>query len=177
MTSTQRVWLTSEAHDRLQAELACLLAPPTTTTPEDPGSTDSAVDRARRRASRIRELQELLAKAVVGEDPPNDGLAEPGMVLTIRYDDTADEETFLLGLRDVEQSDLDENLQSNRDDLEVYSPASPLGMAVIGARAGDQRSYRVPNGTTVRVTLLNAVPYGHHRTRRAMTTNGSRATS
>jgi transcription elongation GreA/GreB family factor len=96
------------------------------------------------------------------------------MVLTIRYDDTADEETFLLGLRDVEQSDLDENLGSNRDDLEVYSPTSPLGMAVIGARAGDQRSYRVPNGTTVRVTLLNAVPYGHHRTRRAMTTNGTR---
>jgi transcription elongation factor GreA len=43
------------------------------------------------------------------------------MVLTIRYDDTADEETFLLGLRDAEQTD--------RGDLEVYSPTSPLGTA------------------------------------------------
>lgn len=182
MTSTERVWLTPEAHDRLQAELTSLLAPRPTTTPKDPvsnstDSTDSAVDNARRRAARVRELQELLAKAVVGEDPPNDGIAEPGMVLVIRYDDTADEETFLLGLRDVGQSDLEENLGSNRDDLEVYSPTSPLGMAVTGARPGDQRSYQVPNGTTVRVTLLNAVPYGQHRTRHSATTHGSRATS
>jgi transcription elongation GreA/GreB family factor len=176
MTSTQRVWLTPEAHDRLQAELTSLLAPRPTTSPEDPTSAnpDSAVDTARRRAARVRELQELLAKAVVGEDPPNDGVAEPGMVLTVRYDDTADEETFLLGLRDVEQSDLDERAGS--DDLEVYSPTSPLGTAVTGARPGDQRSYQVPNGTTVRVTLLYAVPYGQHRTGSA-SRNGSRVTS
>jgi transcription elongation GreA/GreB family factor len=175
MTSTHRVWLTPEAHDRLQAELAALLAPRTTTAPgdsahsgtEDSGTVDSGtVDTARRRAARVRELQELLGKAAVGEDPPDDGVAEPGMVLTVRYDDTADEDTFLLGLRDVEQAG-----------LEVYSPTSPLGMAVTGARPGDQRSYRVPNGTTVRVTLLDAVPYGHHRSSRSATANGSRTAS
>lgn len=141
---TEHIWLTPDAHRRLQTELAALRAP---------AALDD-VDAARRRAVRIREIQELLANAVVGEDPPNDGVAEPGMVLTIRYDDTAEEEVFLLGLRDAEQGD-----------LEVYSPISPLGTAITGARKGEQRAYQVPNGTTVRVTLLDAVPYGHHQTR------------
>jgi transcription elongation GreA/GreB family factor len=154
MTSTERVWLTPEAHDRLQAELTDLLAP----REEPDGDTDNAVENARRRTARVRRLQELLARATVGEDPPNDGVAEPGMVLTVRYDDTADEEMFLLGLRDAERSATD----TDHDDLEVYSPTSPLGMAVTGASPGDQRSYQVPNGTTVRVTVLDAVPYGHH---------------
>ena len=148
MTSTERVWLTPEARDRLHAELRSLLAP----TPRDSSADSAAV-----RASRIRQLQELLANAAAGQDPPEDGVAEPGMVLTIRYDDTADEETFLLGLRAAEHPDLDQ------DDLEVYSPTSPLGTALTGARPGDRRSYRVPNGTTVHVTLLHAIPYSQHR--------------
>ena len=143
-----RTWLTPEAHERLQAELAALRAPATT-------AEDAGVETVHRRAARVRELQELLANAVVGEDPPDDGVAEPGMVLTVRYDDTGEEETFLLGLRDAEQTG---------DDVEVYSPLSPLGTAVAGARPGEQRSYRVPGGATVRVTLVDAVPYGHYRT-------------
>ena len=142
-------WLTPEAHDRLRAELAVLLAPAA------PPPDDTGAETVHRRAARVRELRELLANAVVGEDPPDDGVAEPGMVLTVRYDDTGEEETFLLGLRDAEQTG---------DDVEVYSPGSPLGMAVTGARRGERRSYRVPNGATVRVTLVDAVPYGHHRT-------------
>jgi transcription elongation factor GreA len=134
---TDRIWLTPEAHRRLQSELAALSVPAT------PGD----VDAVRRRAARVREIRELLTRAVVGEDPPNDGIAEPGMVLTIRYDDTTEEETFLLALRDAEQGE-----------LEVYSPISPLGTAITGAHKGEQRSYQVPNGTTVRVTLLDAVP-------------------
>lgn len=148
MTSTGRVWLTPEAHERLQAELTSLL------TPHPDGTAGQTADTAR-----IHHLQRLLTNAVVGQDPPNDGVAEPGMVLTIRYDDTADEETFLLGLRAAEHPD--------STTLEVYSPTSPLGTALTGARPGDQRSYQVPNGTTVHVTLLHAVPYGQHRAQHA----------
>ena len=52
--------------------------------------------------ARIQQIHDLLVNAVVGEDPPNDGIAEPDMVLTIRYDDTGDTETFLLGVRGAE---------------------------------------------------------------------------
>jgi transcription elongation factor GreA len=145
---TGSIWLTPEARDRLQTELTALLTPDTSNAPEEPSDTHT-------RAARIRQLQELLANATAGQDPPDDGIAEPGMVLTIRYDDTADEETFLLGLRAAEHLD--------SAGLEVFSPTSPLGVALTGARPGDRRSYQVPNGTTVHVTLLNAVPYSQHR--------------
>lgn len=149
MTSSQRAWMTRETRDRLEAELAALTAPLT---------DDDAVDWAERQArqARIRQIHDLLNNAVVGEDPPDDGVAEPGMVLTVRYDDTGDTETFLLGVRDAEQGE-----------LEVYSTESPLGAAVTGARRGEQRSYRVPSGATVAVTVLDAVPHGLHQGQRA----------
>lgn len=153
MTSTEPVWLTPQAHARLRDELARLLAP-RPVRGGDQGA-EQAVDRDEatiRRQQRIREILDLLDNAVVGQDPPDDGIAEGGMVLTVRYDDTDEVETFLLGMRDAEHSD-----------LEVYSPRSPLGMALTGARQGEQRAFRVPNGATLRVTLLAAVPYGQHR--------------
>ena len=88
---------------------------------------------------------------MVGEDPPDDGVAEPGMVLTVRYDDTGEIETFLLGVRGVEDADID-----------VYSMQSPLGRAIAGAHVGEQRTYSIPSGANLPVTLLKAVPYGMH---------------
>lgn len=138
-TAAQQVWLTPAAHQRLENELAELHAE------HDPATRAE-------RTERIRQIQSLLNHAVVGEDPPDDGVAEPGMVLTIRYDD-GDTETFLLGVREVEHD----------SELEVYSPGSPLGTALLGARRGEQCSFRTPNGRTVAVTLLDAVPYGRHQ--------------
>jgi transcription elongation GreA/GreB family factor len=92
-----------------------------------------------------------LVHAVVGEDPPDDGIAEPGMVVTIRYDDTGDTETFLLGVRGPEYGD-----------MEVYSNQSPLGAAIMGARPGERRTFTLPSGANLTVTLLKAVPYGIH---------------
>ncbi|MGV0625614.1 GreA/GreB family elongation factor [Mycolicibacter minnesotensis] len=145
MTDTQGVWMTQQAKDRLLAELAELSA-----AQPDSGGDDLAESQARQ--ARIHQIHGLLAVAVVGQDPPDDGVAEPGMVLTVRYSD-GDTETFLLGVRDDDQSG-----------LEVYSPQSPLGMAIAGARRGEERSYQVPSGASVSVTLLDAVPYGVHQT-------------
>ena len=90
----------------------------------------------------------LLPNAIVGQNPPDDGIAEPGMVLTIRYDETGETETFLLGVRGAEDAD-----------IEVYSPQSPLGSAIVGARAGEQRTYATASGANAPVTVLKAVPY------------------
>lgn len=147
-TSTPRVWLTPQAHHRLRNELTTLLAPPRGS--DATGDSDFASQRDRE--ARIRKINDLLTNAVVGEDPPDDGIAEPGMVLTVRFDDTGETETFLLGVRGAEHGT-----------VEVYSLESPLGAAVNGARQGEQRTYRTPSGATVLVTLLNAVPYGQVR--------------
>ena len=143
MADTQGVWMTQQAKDRLLAELAELSAPHI-------GSGSADITEQQARQARIHQIHDLLSVAVVGEDPPDDGVAEPGMVLTVRYGD-GDTETFLLGVRD------------EHGELEVYSPQSPLGKAITGARPGEQRSYQVPSGTSVTVTLLDAVPYGLHQ--------------
>lgn len=100
------------------------------------------------RQNRIREIQDLLAGAVVDGESVCEHIAEPGMVLTIRYDDTGETETFLLGRRGAEDAD-----------MAVYSMASPLGRAIAGARPGEQRIYAIPQEAGQLVTLLHVVPY------------------
>ncbi|OBI28121.1 GreA/GreB family elongation factor [Mycobacterium sp. E2238] len=150
MTSVQPAWLTPEAYVRLQQELATLRESFDGNAFGDAADESAAaVQRARR--LRIRRIHDLLVNAVVGEDPPDDGIAEPGMVLTVRYDDTGDIETFLLGARGAEYGD-----------VEVYSVNSPPGAAITGARPGERRKYVLPHGVGLTVTLLDAVPYGTH---------------
>jgi transcription elongation factor GreA len=91
----------------------------------------------------------LLRAAKVGESPANDGLAEPGKILTVRYEGDDVDENFLLATRE----------EGAEGDLDVYSPDSPLGKALLGAKEGETRSYALPNGTTQKVTLVKAVPY------------------
>lgn len=150
MTRTEPVWMTQEAHARLNAELASLQSRrDTESTTGAPEYDDNLTVAHTARQARIHQILELLGNAIVGEDPPDDGIAEPGMVLTVRYDDTGEIETFLLGVRGIEDAEID-----------VYSTQSPLGNALIGARPGEQRTYSIPSGANLPVTLLEAVPYG-----------------
>lgn len=154
--SQQQVWLTQEAYDRLTDELRRLIGQrvadlPEGRTPEiniaDRGASDERSADRRERELRIRKLQEMLRDPIVGQ-MPDDGIAEPGMVLTVAYPD-GDEETFLLAEREREAY----------PDVEICSPDSPLGRALVGAREGEQRQYDLPNGQPLTVTLLRAVPY------------------
>jgi len=154
MTNAQRVWISPQAYERLQQELATLRHLSAAGVVN--GDTDenaAAVQRGWQ--TRIQQIHDLIVHAVVGEDPPDDGIAEPGMVVTIRYDDTGDTETFLLGVRGAEYGD-----------VEVYSIQSPLGSAIAGARPGQRRAYKLPTGAALSVTVLKAVPYGMHTERR-----------
>lgn len=149
MTNNERVWMTRKAYIGLQMQLAALRAGAGSEVSNLANDTDNVTAERQARQARINRIHDLIANAIVGEDPPNDGLAEPGMVLTVRYDATGETETFLLGLRGAEDAD-----------MEVYSPQSPLGSAIVGARPGEQRRYYIPNGAKLSVTLLGAVPYG-----------------
>ena len=152
MTSTERLWMTREAYTRLKTELATLRSRRGIEVPADFLDFDDNLMAAHvARQARIHQIQELLGNAVVGEDPPDDDVAEPGMVLTVRYDDTGETETFLLGVRGVEDADID-----------VYSMQSPLGSAIAGAHVGERRTYSIPSGANLPVTLLKAVPFGMH---------------
>lgn len=142
--------MTRQQYTRLRNKLNALRAGLIVEVPDDLMDFDAKTSALQRR---IREIQNLLAKAVIAENPSGDPIAEPGMVLTIRYDATGETETFLLGRRGSEGAD-----------IKVYSMASPLGRAIAGARPGDQRIYSIPDETGQLVTLLEAVPYGMHLT-------------
>lgn len=151
MTSIQRIRMTHRDYTRLHDELAALRSRRSVEVPDDFMDYDAnLLARHSVRQARIREIDDLLTNAVVvGEEAVFDPVAEPGMVLTIRYDDTGDTETFLLGRPGVDDAD-----------IKVYSMASPLGRVIAGARPGEQRVYSLPDETGRLVTLLKAVPYG-----------------
>jgi transcription elongation factor GreA len=161
VSDTKVTWLTQDAYDRLKKELDELIEnrPVVAAKINDSreegdlrenGGYHAAREEQGQQEARIRHLQELLRNAKVGEAPSNDGTAEPGMVLTIRYDDEDEEERFLLATREE---------GGGGGDIEIYSPESPLGQALLGAGEGEQREYQLPNGSLQRVTLLKAIPY------------------
>src|ERR1700761_6919332 len=156
MTETQVTWLTQESHDRLKTELDQLIANRPVIAAEindlrENGGYHAAREEQGQQEARIRQLQDLLNNAKVGEAPKQSGVALPGSVVKVYYDgDKSDSETFLIATRQ-------EGVKNGK--LEVYSPNSPLGGALIDAKVGETRSYTVPNGNTVKVTLVSAEPY------------------
>ena len=159
-TSADVVWLTQEAHDKLEAELEHLK---TEGRPEvsariaaareegdlsENGGYHAAREEQGQMEGRIRQLEDILRRAQVGEPEGDHGEVGPGKLVTIAYNgDEDDTESFLLGSREV--LGLDDSI-----DHQVYSPQSPLGAAVIGARAGDEVRYTAPNGKELMVVVL-----------------------
>lgn len=156
MARTTDRWMTREAYERLQEELHILRRVPDDDpdTGTDGGAGDTLPapryihDPAVRQA-RVHTIERLLSEAVVDEAAPDDGIAAPGKVLTIRYDDEEETETFLLGVRDA----------SVGDEMPVYSPESPLGASLMGAQQGERRTFTAPRGAVIGVTLVSAEPY------------------
>lgn len=151
MSQPSTTWLTQDAYDRIQARLDRLLSgkPETVGTDEATSDDEAQDDDPAHREKQIERLRDILSNAKVGEMPPDDGVAEPGMVLTVRYHDTAETHTFLLATR----------TEAAFGDIEVYSPQSPLGQALNGARQGESREYALPNGSRMKVTLVSASPF------------------
>jgi transcription elongation factor GreA len=156
------VWLTQAKFEALQAELEELRGPGRAAVVQkvsdardegdlkENGGYHAAREELGKLDGRIAQLEDMLKRAQVGETPANDGVVEPGMVVTYRFVGDDEEERFLLGAREMKGDD---------DDLEVYSPQSPLGEAINGKKKGDTVEYVAPNGKTLKVEVVEAVPY------------------
>ncbi|MEV7428113.1 MULTISPECIES: transcription elongation factor GreA [unclassified Nocardioides] len=161
-TEQGTVWLTQDAHDKLAAELENLKGPVRQEVIEriaaardegdlkENGGYHAAREEQGRVEGRIRQLEDMLRRAEIGETPPDDGIVEPGMIVTYKFvgDDDDETETFLLGAREIEP-----------EGLTVYSPQSPLGSAINGKKKGDTVAYEAPNGKTLEVVIVDATPY------------------
>ncbi|MFG3036985.1 transcription elongation factor GreA [Streptomyces sp. NPDC048330] len=160
-TSDNVTWLTQEAYNKLKDELEYLSGPARTEITvkiaaareegdlRENGGYHAAKEEQGKQELRIRQLTQLLQHAKVGEAPADDGIVEPGMVVTIAFDgDEDDTMTFLLASREYASGD-----------IETYSPQSPLGVGVNGKKAGDDAEYELPNGKKATVKILSAKPY------------------
>ncbi|MHA3703165.1 transcription elongation factor GreA [Jatrophihabitans sp. YIM 134969] len=153
-------WLTQEAYDRLSAELQELIDNRPAMAKEindrreegdlkENGGYHAAREEQGKQEGRIVQLQTMLRNAQVGEAPDDDGTAGPGKVVTVRFEGDDDTETFLIGSRE----------EAKTSDIDVYSAASPLGVALTGAKEGETVSYETPKGATMAVTLVTAKPF------------------
>jgi transcription elongation factor GreA len=156
------IWLTQEAFDKLQEELEHLRGPVRSEVIarisaardegdlKENGGYHAAREEQGKIEGRIRQLEDMLRRAEVGETPPDDGVVEPGMKVTTRFVGDEEVETFLLGAREM---------ADGLADIEVYSPQSPLGSAIIGFKKGDTVTYEAPNGKELKVEIVDAVPF------------------
>jgi transcription elongation factor GreA len=158
---TPETWLTQEAFDRLQEELAERSGPRREQIVKrieaareegdlkENGGYHAAKEEQGKNEARVKVLRHLLENAKIGAPEAAEGVVAQGQVVTVRFPAFDDTETFLLGSRE----------EAATTSIDVYSPTSPLGGAVLGRTVGETVSYATPSGKTLDVEIVSAVPY------------------
>ncbi len=145
MTTTQ---LSRAAFDRLQAEFFDLTTRGRIAVAQkietarlmgdlsENGDYHAAKDEQGQMEGRIRQLEFIIETAEIIEGG-DEGIVSAGSIVTIVYegDDDSMAERYLVG-----------HMEEKVDDLDVMSPESPLGSALIGASAGTWVEYEAPTG-------------------------------
>ncbi len=165
-TEQQVIWLTQEAYQKLSDELDHLTGPGRAEVTakiaqardegdlRENGGYHAAREEQGQQEARIRQLADMLRRAQVGEPPANTDVVAPGTQVTIAFGgDETDTDTFVLGSREL--LGLDASV-----DVNVYSPQSPLGAAILGKKKGDAVSYVAPNGKSIAVTVIGVEAFG-----------------
>lgn len=160
-TGQETIWLTQEAFDKLRAELEHLQGPGRQEIIErisaardegdlkENGGYHAAREEQGKNEARIRQLKQLLEHAKIGAPESEPDEVAPGKVVSVRFPAFGDEERFLLGSRE----------EAAVASIDVYSPTSPLGAAVLGKRVGESASYTLANGKVMTVDILAVEPY------------------
>jgi transcription elongation factor GreA len=155
------IWLTQQTFDRLKAELedrrgrlrAEIVERISSSRDEgdlkENGGYHAAKDEQGTNEARIRQLEEMLSSATTAPSA-DDQTVSAGKVVTYRFDGEDDDESFLLGAREIAE---------DHTDVEVYSPESPLGHALLGHKAGETVDFEQPNGRTAKISIVRAVPF------------------
>jgi transcription elongation factor GreA len=100
------------------------------------GDYHAAKEEQGKMEGRIAQLAQTLENAVVVDELVGGDTVGAGSVVSIRYDGDDEVERYLIG-----------SIEERHDELDVISPSSPLGAALMGASAGDRVTYEAPGGT------------------------------
>lgn len=74
----------------------------------------------------------------------DDGTVSLGIVVELRYEGDDDTEKYLVG-----------SIEERQEGIEILSPGSPLGEALLGATPGDTVSFESPTGATLQVEVVS----------------------
>jgi transcription elongation factor GreA len=107
------------------------------------GDYHAAKEEQGKMEARIRHLNGLLESAEIVESAESD-VVTTGSVVTISYEGDDDEERYLIG-----------SIEERHEDLEVISPSSPLGKALLGADVGDIVTFQAPSGVSLQVEVVD----------------------
>lgn len=158
---TDVTWLTQEAHDKLQAELANREGPMRQEISEKIGRArdegdlkenagyHAAKEEQGHNEARIKQIRHLLSTAQIGAPDAHPDEVAHGKLITVHFEAFDAEETFLLGSRE----------EAAHTTTDVYSPSSPLGQAIMGKHVGEKASYETAKGKTMNVTIVRVEPY------------------
>ena len=106
------------------------------------GDYHAAKEEQGKMEGRIRQLATMLENAEI-VDGANGEHVSHGSVVAIRYAGDDEVERYLIG-----------SIEERHDDLDVISPSSPLGAALLGTSPGDDVTFVAPTGAELQVTVV-----------------------
>lgn len=158
------VWLSKEAFDLLTAKLEDMKGPQREKIVaeisaardegdlKENGGYHAAREAQGRLELEITQLAAMLLKADSTE-PKEDGIVGPGKVVTFKFEGDDDDEAEVRLIASMEMSDY-------AGGIEISSPQSPVGGALMGAGAGDVVTFEGPRGPlkveVMKVAILGA---------------------
>ena len=157
-------WLTQDAYDKLKDEYEQLSTTGRSEVVQkiaaareegdlkENGGYHAAREEQGKLEARIKQLRHLLESAQVGTPAEADGTVQVGHEVSVTFMGgplDGERETFLLGSRE----------QAGHHEIDVYSPQSPLGGAVLGQRVGTETTYSLPNGKSLTVRVDTSAPF------------------
>jgi len=99
------------------------------------GDYQAAKDAQGKMEARIRQIQAILSEAKVVESVESPEEVTVGVIVGLRYEGEDEPEEYFLG-----------SIEERRAGIEVVSPTSPLGQALVGARVGQWVEFQAPRG-------------------------------
>ncbi len=108
------------------------------------GDYHAAKEEKGKMEGRIMHLVRILENSViVSDDEGGSDEVRAGSIVSVVYDGDDEPERYLVG-----------SIEEQREDVMVVSPGSPMGEALMGARADDVIEYEAPTGAMIKVTVV-----------------------
>src|ERR687897_894917 len=107
------------------------------------GDYHAAKEEQGKMEGRIAQLSFMLENAEIVEGSGDGDSVSHGSVVSIRYEGDDEVEKYLIG-----------SIEERHDDLDVISPSSPLGEALLGSGKGDTVAFTAPTGAELRVEVV-----------------------